>query len=88
MNVLQNLDLLNLIFSYLAILNTSYSIERDTHLSKSGQQSLLCAGLATKTFFEPAINLLWYEMDSRPQVYGHVRLSIDNDTWTAVTIWY
>jgi hypothetical protein len=62
MNVLRNLDLLELIFSYLAIPNTKFPIER--RLSKTGQQGLLHAGLTCKAFFEPAMNLLWYEMNS------------------------
>jgi hypothetical protein len=54
MDVLRNLDLLELILSYLA----------EKHLSKDGQQRLLLAGLTCKAFFEPAMNLLWSEMDS------------------------
>jgi hypothetical protein len=59
MNVLRNLDLLELIFSYLAIPNTKFPIEK--RLSKTG---LLRAGLTCKGFFEPAMNLLWYRMES------------------------
>jgi hypothetical protein len=57
MNVLRNLDLLELIFSYLAIPNTE-------SLSKASRRRLLHAGLTCKGFFEPAMNLLWYRMES------------------------
>ena len=58
MNVLRNLDLLELIFSYFAIPNTRYC-----DFGKR-RRRLLRAGLICKAFFEPAMNLLWYQMES------------------------
>ena len=63
MGVLQNLDLLELILSYLVMPNMRYCKFGDS-LSKRGRQRLLLAGIICKAFFEPVMNFLWYQMES------------------------
>ena len=63
--VLQNQDLLGLIFSNLVEYKLDSRLKMGTGcLPRTGLADLLQVGLTCKAFVEPALNLLWYGMNS------------------------
>ena len=64
--VLKNPDLLQIIFEYFDLCNLDCIMASD---QRKTRQSLLWAALTSRAFLEPAMNVLWHEMESILPLY-------------------
>jgi len=68
--VLKNPDLLQIIFGYFDLCNLQCFLSHDSSsIQRRTRQSLLWAALTSRAFLEPAMNVLWHEMDSILPLY-------------------
>ena len=68
--VLKNPDLLQIIFEFFDLCNLECIMSiHSSWIQRRTRQSLLWAALTSKAFLEPAMNALWYEMDSILPLY-------------------